>query len=107
MESLHANFSAHCDHEPALRCLPLPEGEGWGEGEQSVRITKVFRPDQWLMESHNVFLTRIRTMNQPESSPENCRRCLPLPKGEGWGEGEQSVQITKVVHPNQWSTERC
>jgi len=50
MESRHLFFDAHWDHEPHLlandcrRDLPLPKGEGWGEGEQGVRIPKFSAP---------------------------------------------------------------
>jgi hypothetical protein len=47
---------AHCDHEPFPLCndgrrdLPLPKGEGRGEGERRVRITNRFCPNDCFAE---------------------------------------------------------
>jgi hypothetical protein len=70
MGSLDVFSNALWDHEPLLPgdvgalanrtlLLPLPKGEGWGEGEVS---TDNYSPR--FRESLNVLLTRIGTMNR-------------------------------------------
>src|SRR2546423_13997364 len=96
------------------QALPLPKGEGWGEGEQHAQIrpgTKSGRTPRWMlskMESlggSNISFPLTPALSLGERVER--RQCddgwsrsdiwaqpqaLPLPKGEGWGEGELHAQ---------------
>src|SRR5207249_4955454 len=87
MERHRVASGAHCHHEAAQRILPLPRGEGRGEGEECIRTTKRFRPNQRLMES-NLALIRPSLRHNDWTLEFSCgqrifRRRAEIPY-EGW-----------------------
>ena len=72
--------------EKAGVSLPLPKGEGWGEGPPPMA-------DWWLIQYLNeefpqpAHLRRTFALRAPFSQGEKAHARLPLPQGEGRGEG--------------------
>ena len=65
---------------------PLPQGEGWGEGEKYEYLPPL---SPLSLREMTVVCKSVQTsmnINQQTPSPSNRP---PLPQGEGWGEGEK------------------
>ena len=80
--------------------LPLPTGEGWGEGSTFNSATA-----KQLQEPNNVTchaeIISESSSHQAVTALEN-RQKLPLPTGEGWGEGStfNSATTKQLQEPN-------
>src|SRR5499427_11034664 len=72
---------------------PLPNREGWGGGKRAVQVTNSFLPNPRFLESGHLFFD-AHWDHEPVPLSNDGRRDLPLPKGEGLGEGEPRVRIT-------------
>ena len=88
--------------------LPLPAGEGWGEGpadtatvasSTAAATTNTGSPSR--RESAGVRTRRHRDRCELDSR-RNDKYWLPLPAGEGWGEGRIDQGSTIAEYKSEW-----
>ena len=78
----------------------LPEG-GWGEGEQRLRTAICVRFDTGSWRASTFF--DAHWDHEPHLLHADGERALPLPEGEGSGEGEQPLRTAIGLQTNNGS----
>ena len=95
---------------PATK-LPLPQGEGWGEGTAGI-LNKPLPPRRRkaracpeLAEGMGVTEPVSKSLPLSESG-DTATSKLPLPQGEGWGEGTAGI-LNKPLPPRRGKARAC